>query len=273
MEIAPGVQAIQIPEENVMRPVYTGIYLVGESSMIMIDSGEDDERFTKAISDYLVGLGSRKVTDVVITHSHFDHSGGLKWAKENLGARLWAHPKALPILEEKLGKGTVEPLEDGHILEAERATLAAIYTPGHNQDSICYYMKEQGVLFTGDTILGVGTVTIGDLYDYMGSLRRLLTLRNLRFICPGHGPVVENPRKKIREYIDHRNMRDGQILTALKWGGPQTSLQLALKIYWDVDPRLHRPAEGNVLTHLRKLEREGKVLVHREWEKQVFQLV
>lgn len=275
MEIAPGVRAIQIPEENIMRPVYTNIYLVGETSVIMVDTGEDNERFKRAISDYLTGLppvAGRKVTDAVVTHSHYDHSGGLRWVRDNLGAKIWAHPKALPILEEHLGKGTVEPLKDGQVLAGEKATLEVIYTPGHNPDSVCYYTKEQGVLFTGDTILGVGTVTISDLYDYMDSLRRLLGLENLRFICPGHGPVVEHPREKIQEYIDHRNMRENQILTALKWWGPQTSWELVLRIYWDVDPRLHRPAEGNVLTHLRKLEREGRVRVRKEWEKPVYQL-
>lgn len=271
MQVTPHVYAIQVPESELMRPQFTNIYLVGRNSAIMVDSGEDNERFQTQMKEELGRLGQRRITDVVVTHSHFDHSGGLGWVREATGARLRAHPQAIAELEEKFGKGSIEPLMDGQVLEADGASLEVIYTPGHNDNSVCYFLREEGVLFTGDTILGVGTVTIRDLLDYMNSLHRLRELE-LKIIGPGHGPLITDPKERVREYIAHRQMREDQIVAALKaW--PKDSWQLVKTIYWDVDPRLHRAAEGNVLTHLRKLEREERVWVHTGWQPPVYQLV
>jgi glyoxylase-like metal-dependent hydrolase (beta-lactamase superfamily II) len=118
------------------------------------------------------------------------------------------------------------------------------------------------VLFSGDTLLGSSTTTVWSLGPYMASLERLLTLPNLKVICPGHGPIVNDPRERLQQYIDHRNMRERQILEQLGQGDAQTSWDIMLKLYPDIDTRLRRAANNNVETHLRKLQDEGRLIAH-----------
>ena len=129
-------------------------------------------------------------------------------------------------------------------------------------DSVCYYLEDEGVLFTGDTILGNTTTVVGDLGSYMATLARLLDLPNLKVICPGHGPLVEDPRERLQSYIDHRNMRESQIVEALGEGGAETSWDVMLKLYPEIDKRLRRAADGNVRQHLKKLGDEGRITLH-----------
>lgn len=260
MEIAPGIRVIQVPEENVMRPVYTDIYLVGHRELLMIDTGEEADRFTQAMFKYLVELGpSHQVTQAAVSHSHMDHCGGLRWVRETLGPKLRAHPAVIPLVEKKVGKDVIVPLEEGEVLEADGIKLEVHFTPGHSPDSVCYFLREERILFTGDTILGVGTTTVRDLYDYMATMEKLLRLRP-RIICPGHGPIIQDASHTIQEYIDHRTMRERQIAEQLQ-KGPKTTYRLVRILYADVDKRLHRAARGNVRQHLLKLEKEGHVRI------------
>jgi hypothetical protein len=87
-------------------------------------------------------------------------------------------------------------------------------------------------------------------------------LPNLKVICPGHGALVNDPRERLQSYVDHRNMRERQILQALDGGGPLTSWDIMLKLYPDIDKRLRRAADNNVRSHLRQLEQEGRLNVH-----------
>ena len=246
MEIAPGIRVIQIPEQNPMRPVSTNIYLVGDRELTMIDTGVQEDRYSQAMFGYLMGLGpGHQVTQAAITHSHSDHGGGLRWVRESLGPKLLAHPAAIPVVEPRVGKELMLPLQDGHVVEAEDIKLEVHYSPGHSVDSLCFYVREGGLLFTGDTILGVGTTTIKDLSDYMASLSKLLALQP-KTICPGHGPVIHEATRAIQEYIAHRNMREEQIIQELRQG-PKSAQRLVQTIYAQVDKRLHRAARGNVL--------------------------
>jgi endoribonuclease LACTB2 len=142
--------------------------------------------------------------------------------------------------------------------------LQVLHTPGHSPDSLCYYMEDEGVLFTGDTILGGATTTVLDLSDYMRSLALLRRLPNLRVICPGHGPLIRAPDDYIGEYISHREAREQQIVGVLsETADALTSWQIMERIYTEIDRRLRRAAERNVLSHLQKLEREGRLKVHQ----------
>src|SRR6185436_9103706 len=112
----------------------------------------------------------------------------------------------------------VDDIRDGDVIEGDDVTLVAVYTPGHASDHLCYYMPEEKALFTGDVVLSGSTSVIpagdGDLLDYMNSLKRLQGL-DVRRIYPAHGPVIEDGPARIQEYIDHRLMRERQILQAL----------------------------------------------------------
>jgi glyoxylase-like metal-dependent hydrolase (beta-lactamase superfamily II) len=153
------------------------------------------------------------------------------------------------------------PVRPDGTLDAGSVKLQTLHTPGHSPESYCFYIEDEGVLFTGDTILGGTTTSVQDLGAYMRSLARIRDLANLQVLCPGHGPLIREPVKVIDEYIAHRNEREQQILAMLANGEAMTSWEIMERLYADVDPRLRRAADGNVRSHLAKLEDEGRLRV------------
>ena len=263
MQVSASVRAVQVPDDSPMHPQFTTMYLVGKDQVLTIDSGEDLERYRWMLRGYLAATEHAEVALAGITHHHFDHSANLKWLRETFGADILVHEEGQPILQGRLPDSGVVVMRDGRVIDLGGGVrVRVLHTPGHSVDSVCYYLEDEGVLFSGDTILGQGTATMRDLFDYMHSLERLRELPNLKVMCPGHGPLIWDPRERIQEYIDHRNQRERQILVVLGEGGELTSWDIMMRIYTDVDPRLRRAADGNVQTHLRKLERDGRLKVY-----------
>ena len=263
MQVAHGVRAVQVPDENPMHPDFTNIYLVGDGQALTIDSGEAMERYRWMLKGYLAATEKAEIAIAAITHHHADHSGNLKWAREDYGAEIVAPRNALPLLKGRLPRSGVNLLADGQLFELGKGVrLRAMFTPGHSVDSVCYYLEEQGVLFTGDTLLGSSTTTVHDLGQYRASLRILLELPHLKVICPGHGKLVYDPRERLEGLVRHREMRERQIVEALAEGGPRTSWEIMLKLYPEIDKRLRRAADNNVRAHLDQLEAEGRLTVY-----------
>jgi glyoxylase-like metal-dependent hydrolase (beta-lactamase superfamily II) len=262
MRVSESVRAVQVPDDSPMHPVFTTIYIVGGDQVMTIDSGEAIDRYRWMLRGYLAAAERAEIALAALTHHHFDHSGNLRWIRENLGAEVLIPPGSEPLLTEQLPRDGYSSLNEGRMLDLGSGIGVQINaTPGHSPDSICYYLESEGVLFTGDTLLGNSTTTVRDLGQYMDSLRRLLILPNLKVICPGHGELVHDPRERLQSYIDHRDERERQILAVLAEGGEITSWEIMLRIYTEIDPRLRRAADGNVRTHLDKLEREGRLRV------------
>lgn len=263
MQVSTSVRAVQVPDENPMHPQVTTIYVVGSGQVMTIDSGEALERYQWMLRGYLAAVERAEVALAGITHHHLDHSGNLKFIRETYRADVLVHGDGVPLLEGKLPDAGVETLREGQVIDLGGGTrLQVLVTPGHSVDSVCYYLEAEGVLFTGDTLLGSSTTTVWELGPYMASLERLLTLPNLSVICPGHGPLVHDPRERIGQYIEHRNMRERQIVAALAQSGEHTSWEIMLKLYPEIDTRLRRAANNNVETHLRKLAGEGRLKAH-----------
>jgi endoribonuclease LACTB2 len=244
-----------------MHPEFTTIYVVGQDQVLTVDSGEAVDRYRWMLRGYLAATEHAEIALAALTHHHFDHSGNLRWIRENLKAEILIPPGSESLLTEQLPSDGYSSLEDGRMIEVGGVRLEVLTTPGHSLDSVCYYLETEGVLFTGDTLLGSSTTTIKDLGLYQQSLRRLLALPNLRVICPGHGQLVHDPRERLQSYVEHREQRERQILAILADGGELTSWGIMLRIYTEIDPRLRRAADGNVRTHLDKLEQEGRVRV------------
>ncbi|KAK0384220.1 hypothetical protein NLU13_8308 [Sarocladium strictum] len=157
-------------------------------------------------------------------------------------------------------------------LEQEEATvengvtLTASHTPGHTADHMVFIMAEENAMFTADNVLGQGTTVFEDLPAYMASLAKMNTLFKGR-AYPGHGPVLEDGPGKIKEYIEHRRLREQQVLTTLgsegesaAAGKPWTAMDMVRSIYRDIPESLHAAAHGGLLQTLGKLEGEGKVV-------------
>lgn len=264
MEISDSVRAVMVPDENPMHPDFTSIYLVGpeRGQSLTIDSGEAIDRYQWFLRGYLAAIEHEEIGVAAITHHHSDHSGNLKWAKQFLDAEVAIPARSRRLLTGRIPR-EVRQLEEGDELDlGSGVKVQVLRTPGHSVDSLCYYLEDEGVLFTGDTLLGSSTTTVWDLGLYRQSLQRLLALPNLKVICPGHGKIVEDPRERLQMYVDHRNMRERQILEVLKEGEALSSWEIMLRLYPDIDTRLRRAADNNVRSHLAQLADEGAVVEH-----------
>jgi glyoxylase-like metal-dependent hydrolase (beta-lactamase superfamily II) len=202
----------------------------------VVDPGPADTRHLEAV----LGAAGGRVEGIVLTHGHGDHSDGA------------------PALAERTGADVVRP-EGGQAL----GPFEAIATPGHAPDHVA--LLAGPLLFTGDTVLGTGSVFIqpgeGSMSAYLDSLRRLRELE-LEAILPGHGPVVWDPRAKLDEYIEHRLERERRVLDALA-AGARTRDDLLDRAWSDVDfsaqPYLRFAAGATLEAHLEKLAGEGRL--------------
>ena len=237
----------------------TNTYLVGTGrKRILIDTGQGIDAYVGVLERALERAGCDGIQEIVLTHGHPDHGGGLAQVQQRFGP-LRVSKLAGP--DDASMKLVCEPLADGESVRTEGATLRAVHTPGHAVDHLCFVLEEEGSLFSGDNVLGVGTTVIpshgGDLLDYMDSLARMLALAPSR-IYPAHGPLIADGPAKLRDYIAHRNAREAQILAALGVGHADVAT-VVKRVYTDVPEILHAAAGHSVAAHLYKLEREGRV--------------
>jgi len=137
-----------------------------------------------------------------------------------------------------------------------------LFTPGHARGHLCFYDEANGVLISGDNVVGFGSVLIdpadGNMSEYLNSLRRMRSLSNVTVLLPGHGPAVANPGDKIDQYIAHRLQREANILKAVREGA-STPAEIVGRVYTDVNPKALPMAERAVLAHLEKLENDRLV--------------
>lgn len=239
----------------------TNTYLVGTGPRrILLDPGQGVDGYLPVLERAMERAGCEGLQEVVLTHGHPDHMGGVASVLERFGP-LPVSKLPWPGVDERFRLPELRPLAEGGVVATEGATLRAVHTPGHAPDHLCFVLEEERALFSGDNVLGIGTTVIpaetGDLADYLRSLERMLAERPTR-IYPAHGPVVEDGMAKLREYIAHRHEREGQILEVLA-EGPCRVKAIVRRIYAEYPERLHAAAAQSVTQHLRKLEREGRV--------------
>jgi hypothetical protein len=153
-------------------------------------------------------------------------------------------------------------VRDGDVIEGNGFTFDCVFTPGHTSNHMCFALREEKALFTGDHVMGWSTTVVtppdGDMRAYMASLKKLLA-RDDQILWPTHGGPVRDPKPFLQAYIDHRLEREAQIVSCLR-DGVSTIPDMVARMYADVDPRLHPAAARSVLAHLIQLTEEGRVI-------------
>jgi ribonuclease/clavin/mitogillin len=239
---------------------HTYLLLEEHGAAVLIDAGVGESRHLEELAATLEDHHAQ-LRDVLVTHGHPDHASGvLAIARDHRGARFFKYP-----WPEEDGRYPVEwlPIREGDGVTIGDCTLVALHTPGHSPDHMAFWHEDSRTAFTGDLVVSDSSVMIhathgGDLGQYLQSLQRLLTLEPLRLL-PAHGPDVTNPGSLLRSYIDHRRMREAQVIAALE-AGRDAVPAIVESIYDGLSPALVPAAAENVQAHLEKLRREGRAI-------------
>lgn len=267
-----AVQLVHLPEVERLSPACirilggnpgkftlqgTNTYLLGTGSKrLLIDTGEGKPSWIAAVKRTL-DEEKASVASALISHWHPDHVGGI-------GQLLELSPETR-IYKNQPQSGQ-SSISDGQVFTVDGASLTAFHTPGHTVDHMVFVLEEEDAMFTADNVLGQGTAVFEDLHTYLASLAQMKTLFKGR-AYPGHGPVIDDGRAKMQEYIAHRQQREDQVLQTLRTPNASseaeeaaawTPMELVKVIYADVPESLHLPAQGGVIQILKKLEKEGK---------------
>jgi glyoxylase-like metal-dependent hydrolase (beta-lactamase superfamily II) len=252
-----GVERIRAQNPGPLTLGGTNTWLIGSPAWV-IDPGPADDAHLEAVWRAAAARGG--VEGIVLTHRHADHAGAAAALRQRSEAPLAAGavPREGGPFDEPAAEGVSVDVILG---EGDRfGPLEVIETPGHSPDhiSLLHDGKAGRILFCGDTVLGEGSVFVapgGDsLRRYLESLRKLERLE-LAALCPGHGPVVEEPQKKLIEYLEHRLDRERRLRAALERG--LRSRDELLDEVWDDVPSALRPAAALTLeAHLEKLAGE-----------------
>ena len=266
--ISPLVRRVVARNPSMFTLHGTGTYIIGRGKVAIIDPGPD---LSEHVTALLQAVQNETVTDILITHTHIDHSPATRAVKAATGAKTWGFgPHGTSGDGTQVEEGADREftpdnrIGDGDIVSGDGWTLEAIHTPGHTSNHLCLALKEENVMFSGDHVMGWSTTVIsppdGNMGDYFNSLTKVRD-RCFQTIYPTHGPpVTDDASGFIQAYIDHRKAREAAIIARLE-AGDKTIPQMVKTIYADVDVRLHPAACHSVLGHMIHLVEQGRVTV------------
>lgn len=266
--LSPLVRRVVADNPGPFTYTGTGVYIIGNGDVAVIDPGPVLETHRAALESALEG---ERLTHVFVTHHHLDHSPMARPLADAHDCAIYGF--GVQISEPEGGEVRMEAgddlnfrvdveIRDGDVFKGADWSIEAIHTPGHTSNHMCYALDEENILFCGDHIMAWSTSVIsppdGSMGDYLRSLDKIRA-RGFSTLWPTHGPPVREPNAFIDAYIAHRRAREAQIVAQLQ-DGPQTIRAMVEKIYVDVDRRLHPAACHSVLAHLIHMVEEGRAV-------------
>ncbi|MCC3862446.1 MBL fold metallo-hydrolase [Pseudemcibacter aquimaris] len=257
--ISPNIRRITANNPMPFTFKGTGTYIIGYGEVAVIDPGPALEDHIDAI---LSELGSEKISHILVTHNHMDHSPGAKLLSEKTGAKIFGPDTSdQQYSNEKIEEGIDKSfkadviINDGMIIQGSNWTIEAIHTPGHLSNHYCFAYNQEKALFTGDHVMGWSTTIVsppdGNMQDYMNSLEMLLG-RDDKIYYPTHGWPIEKPHQFVKQLYGHRLRREKEIIRAIE-DDANTIKDIVLKIYVTIDERLYPAAARTIYAHLIRL--------------------
>ena len=265
-QVSPLIRRVIAENPGPFTFLGTGVYIIGQGEVAVIDPGPPIDSHLNALKKALAG---ERVTHVFTTHTHVDHSPLAHPLAQWAGCKVYGTPDPAgmqdhPSLEEDGEAGFVPDIvvKDGDVFTGPGWSLEAITTPGHMSNHVCYALREENALFSGDHIMGWSTTVIsppdGNMGDYYRSLAKIRA-RNFDTLWPTHGPPVREVATFIDAYAAHRSAREEAIVARLKAGDTKI-FDMVKVIYKDVDARLHPAAARSVLAHMIHLVEAGRAV-------------
>lgn len=249
VRVSPLVHLVLAPNPGVMTGPGTNTYIVGAGRTCVIDPAVTDAGYLETVA-----AAAGEVSEILVTHRHPDHVGGVAALAQRFRCPVRAYGS------DPVGETMIEPLSDGELVEFGGGGLEALHTPGHALDHLCFYLRESASLFSGDNILGEGTAVIappeGNMRSYLASLERLRELHIDR-IYPGHFRPLHGGAAVVDGYLQHRAQRRQAVLDALG-AGADSPEQIVETVYTDTPSHLHPIAVLQVASMLELLEEEGR---------------
>ena len=264
--VAPGVRRLTAPNAGLMTGSGTNTYLLGDTGpYTVIDPGPASASHMQRI----IELTGGRIDQILVTHTHQDHSPGAIGLRDQTGAQLLGMPPpAEPAQDQSFRPDRV--LAGNERIETGAGTLLTLHTPGHASNHLCYLLEDEPMLFSGDHIMQGSTVVInppdGDMKAYLDSLDRLLH-EDIRYIAPGHGFLMHHAHAVIDYLSTHRLVREHKVVEVLRTHGPGRLADLTPRVYDDVPAGIHGVASRSLLAHLIKLEQDGRATLEDElWQ-------
>ncbi|MGO7321848.1 MBL fold metallo-hydrolase [Rhizobium ruizarguesonis] len=268
--VVSGVERVTVNNPGPFTFFGTNSYIVGASSVAVIDPGPEDEAHYQAL---MAALGGRAVTHIVVSHTHRDHSPLSRRLQAATGAVTVGqgpHRPARPLREGEINPFSESSdlsfvpditLGDGESLSGDGWALSAVLTPGHTANHAAFALAGRDILFSGDHVMAWSTSIVappdGSMADYMESLERLIE-RDDRLLLPGHGGVVTEPSTFLKALKAHRLRREQAVLARVQAGDGRIT-DMVKVIYRDTDPKLHGAAALSVLAHIEDLLERGEI--------------
>ena len=253
-----SVARLTAPNASMMTGPGTNTYIVGNArDCVVIDPGphEPDDAHVRRLAALVDG----RLRAILCTHSHPDHSPGA-WRLKRLVAAPVLGMRSAPGVPPSWAFEPDAELACGDRVAAGECTLRAVHTPGHMSNHLCFFLEEDGLLFSGDHVLNGSTTVIdptdGDMADYLASLARLRALPATHLL-PAHGHVLAPAARAIDRLIAHRLAREAKVREALARRPGATPAELVRHAYDDAPAALHPVAERSLRAHLAKLARDG----------------